>query len=123
MKKGEYRTLVLIIFGILVYFLIASVPVLIFTHRKLQCETGLLIGSVLAVFMAWHMNFTIARSVYLEKNHSFYLAGNSVLRLVIVAGLIVLAVRTGVADPVFSVVGLFGLKVGAYLEPILEKRK
>lgn len=122
MSKEERRVIYMVAIGILVFFVLASIPVLIFTKDKLRCELGLFIGSVMAVLMLWHMNATIYKAVHLEKHHSAYLAWSSVGRLLVVAGLIVLATWTGIANPIFMVVGMLGLKFGAYVEPFLEKR-
>ena len=139
MSKEQRYTLKLIIIGIAVFFAVASVPVLIFTKDRFKCEAGLFIGSVMAMQqlcepficltydqllykMAWHMSFSISRSVYMEKHQSAFLAWSSVGRLVTVAGIIVLIAWTRFANPIFMVLGMLGLKFGAYFAPILEKR-
>lgn len=122
MNRGERRTLYLMIIGVIFYCIIASIPVLIFTKSKLKCELGIIIGGVISILMLWHMNYTLGHVMHMEKNQSVYLALNSACRLLVVAGLIVLAAWTGFADAVFMVVGMLGLKFGAYIQPFLEKR-
>ena len=109
MSKEQRYTLKLIIIGIAVFFAVASVPVLIFTKDRFKCEAGLFIGSVMAMLMAWHMSFSISRSVYMEKHQSAFLAWSSVGRLVTVAGIIVLIAWTRFANPIFMVLGMLGL--------------
>ena len=122
MNREERHRVYVLMIGILIFFIIASVPVLIFTNNRLKCELGLVIGSLLAIAMAWHMNYVIIKSMYLEKNHSAYHAFNSVGRLLIVAGVLFLVVWTNVADAIFTVVGMLGLKFSAYIHPFLEKK-
>lgn len=122
MNKEERRTLYAIMIGILIFCVVSSIPVLIFTRHKLRCELGLILGGVTGIGMAWHMNYTVHHVMHMERHHSAYLAWNSVGRLLAVAGLIVLAARTEIAEPVFMVVGMLGLKFGAYVQPFLEKR-
>ncbi len=122
MNKEERHRVYLLMIGILIFFAIVSIPVLIFTKDRLKCELGLVIGSLLAVAMAWHMNYVIIRSMYLERHHSAYHALNSVGRLLVIAGILFLIVWTDVADPIFTVVGMLGLKFAAYVHPYLEKK-
>ena len=49
MKKRELSTLATLGIGILIYFLIATIPVLIITKDKLRGELGLLAGALLAM--------------------------------------------------------------------------
>ena len=50
-------TMKALIAGIIIYFLIVSVPVLIFTKDRLKGELGLLAGVLIALGMAVHMNY------------------------------------------------------------------
>lgn len=122
MSKEEKRTVYMIMLAILFYFIIASIPILGFTKDKFRTEMGLLLGCVMAIAMTWHMSYSVTKSLYLEKNHSAFLAFNSVGRLLVVACIIVLAAWTKFVDPIFIVVGMLSLKFGAYVEPQLEKR-
>ena len=98
MKKKELSTLATLAIGILIYFLIASIPVLIITEDKLRGELGLLAGTLLAMGMAYHMNYVLNRSMYMESNQTGYLAGNSILRLLIVGAALAVTVITGWAN-------------------------
>lgn len=122
MSKEEKHTLFLLTVGIFLFFVVASIPVLIFSKDRLKSELSLFAGAVMAVGLALHMNFSIVRAIHMERRQSAYLALSSVGRLLVVAGLIVLAAWTGVMDPLFIVVGMLGLKIGAYIQPALEKR-
>ena len=122
MDKENRQTVLSVLLGILIYFVIVSVPVLIFTENKLKCELGLLAGTVASVGMLFHMNHTINKSMYMERGQSSYLAWCSIGRLVVLAGLIVLAVWSDVIDAILMVMGAFGLKIAAYIQPILIKR-
>ena len=70
MKKNEDSTLVVLIMGVTVFFLIATIPVLIITNDKLKGWLGLLAGSVMAVAMIFHMNYVLGRSMYMERNQA-----------------------------------------------------
>ncbi len=121
MSEDNSTTLKYLIFGILVYFVIVSIPILIFTHDRLRCELGLVAGTVMAVCMALHMNLVIRQSMYRDSHHSAFIAWNAVGRLIVVMGLIVLAAWTGWVNAITMLVGLMGLKVSAYIQPLLNR--
>ena len=37
----------------MIFFIVVSVPVLVFTRNKFKCELGLALGSLLAIAMSW----------------------------------------------------------------------
>lgn len=122
-KKESSRTLILLIVGILFYFIIVSIPVLIFCSDRLRGELGLLVGSVIAACMTLHMNAVIQKSLYMERHQSAFITWNSVGRLVVVAGILILAALTEWVNPITVVIGIFGLKVSAYTQPVLVRSK
>ena len=67
MDKENRQTVLSVLLGILIYFVIVSVPVLIFTENKLKCELGLLAGTVASVGMLFHMNDTINKSMHMKR--------------------------------------------------------
>lgn len=120
-KKNENSTLIAMLTGVGFFFIIATIPVLIITTDKLRGWLGLLAGSVMSVAMIFHMNYVLGRSMYMEKNQSGYLAGNSIGRLLVVGAILAVTVRTGWANYWTMFVGLLGLKVSAYTEPIITR--
>ena len=107
MKKNEDSTLIVLILGVAVFFLIATIPVLIFTNDKLKGWLGLLTGSAMSIAMIFHMNYVLGRSMYMEKNQAAYLAGNSIGRLLVVGAVLALTVTSGWANYWTMLVGLF----------------
>lgn len=106
---------------ILVYGVICSVPILIFTKDRFECELGLVIGLLLALGMLLHMNMVIKKSVFMEGGESKYLAFNSILRLIIVLVVMGICTITHVANVLTILLGAMGLKVAAYAQPFIEK--
>ena len=121
MKKESVSTLFALIFGIVAYFLIASVPVLIFAPDRLRGEIGLLAGVALAIASLVHMNAVLVRSTYMEKNQSAFITANSVGRMLVILGVLVVTAMTGWADFVTMLIGLFGEKVSALANPYIIK--
>ncbi len=121
MKKESVSTLFALIFGVVVYFLIASVPVLILANDKLKGEIGLLVGAALAVASLVHMNAVLVHSTYMEKNQSAYITANSVGRMLVVLGVLVVTAMTGWANFITMLIGLFGEKISALSNPYITK--
>lgn len=121
MKKESVSTLFALIFGIVAYFLIVSVPVLIFAPDRLRGEIGLLAGAALAIASLVHMNAVLVRSTYMEKNQSAFITANSVGRMLVILGVLVVTAMTGWADFITMLIGLFGEKVSALANPYITK--
>lgn len=121
MKQNEKETLLAVTVGIVGYTAIATVPTLLFTSDRLRCEAGLLLGMVMSIAMLLHMNYIVQQSVYWEGHHTGKMVGNSLFRMLIVCGVLTAAAFLGFANPVFILIGLIGLKVSAYLQPVLTK--
>lgn len=121
MKKESVSTLFALIFGVVVYVLVVSVPVLIFANDRIRSEIGLLAGAVLAVASLLHMNAVLVHSTYMEKNQSAFITANSVGRMLVILGVLVVTAMTGWADFVTMLIGLFGEKVSALANPYITK--
>lgn len=119
--RDDLRTLKLLIFGMIIWFILASIPVMLITSDKLKGELGLLAGVIVAIAMAVSMNMAAAKSLYMENRQSAFLAWCSVGRLLIVAALVVLFGFTGWLNIVTMLIGVFGLKISAYIQPLLIK--
>ncbi len=122
MKNNECaRTLKRLILGIVIYFALASVPVLAFTREKLKCELGLLLGASMAAAMSVSMQISINKMMYMKAKQKAYMAWHSVGRLACVAGVLLLFGFTGWLNIIMIFAGLFGLKISAYMQPLLLK--
>ena len=119
--KDDSRTLVLLIAGMLIWFALLSVPVLLFTSDKLRCELGLLAGTIAGIAMAVSMNISASKVLYMENHQSSYLAWLSAIRLLVVAALIILFGFTGWVNVITMIAGVFGLKISVYINPVLQR--
>lgn len=122
MKKNRtLSTIHLMIIGVVVYFAIISIPVLIFTKDKFKCELGLLVGAIAAVLMVIHMDFAINKSMHITSRQSLFLALSSVGRLLVTAGFLVLFILTDWVDVFMFIIGMLALKASAYMQPVLTR--
>ena len=121
MKENQGIIIKEISLGMALYFVIATIPVLIFTQDKLKGVGGLAAGVIVAFVMLLSMNYSIEHAVHMQSKQSAYLAGISAVRLLIVAVLLCLIAYTGWLNIYTTLVGLLGLKAATYLQPFIAK--
>lgn len=105
-----------------IYGILAAVFVIIFANKVIYSLAGLLIGCIAAAYMLIYMNLVLNRCMGFEaKAVEKYVIKHSVIRyftVVIIFGIVCI---TDIANPITCFVGLLGLKISAYLQPIAHK--
>ena len=109
--------------GILLYGIVLQFTGMWFVKDKLQYSFGLWIGIFLAIGMAVNMAIVILDSVDMMavRGRAVRTGFWSVLRYVAVVGVFAAALYFKLANPLIMFLGLMGLKVSAYLQPVLHK--
>ncbi len=107
--------------GMVVYFVIMSIPVLLITHDKIKGEGGLLAGVVVAFLMLLSMNASVEHAIHMQGKQGAYMGVVSAVRLIIVAVFLLVIGFTGWLNMYTTLVGLLSLKVGTYLQPFTAK--
>lgn len=93
-----------------------------FVEDKLYFTAGLWIGVALAVFMALHMNRSIENAVMLsEEDAPAYCRKMYAVRTGVVLLIFGCAAFFRPGNVVALFLGLFSLKFGAYLQPVLHR--
>ena len=110
-----------LIAGIVIFFVVVSVPVIILTKDKLKGELGLLAGVLISAGMAVHMNYVSHKLLYMENGHAAFAAWSSAGRLLIAAAILLVIGFTGWLNVITAAIGIFALKISAYLQPLLIK--
>lgn len=123
MMTSDSRTMIKeMIFIIVVFGVVAAVFEVLFAGRVIYSLAGILIGCCLAVYMLLYMNYILSRCAGLDaKGVEKYVVKHSVLRYLSVAIVFGVVCFTGIADPIACFIGLIGLKVAAYLQPVISK--
>ena len=119
MKKESNSTLIALILGTVLYFIIATIPVLIIADNKLRAEIGLFAGVVISILRLVHMNAVLEHSMYMEKNQRAYITANSIGRMLVVLGILVVTAMTGWTNFITMLIGMFGEKISALANPLL----
>lgn len=121
MKKKIDSTLFELCLGILAYGVIFEIVLLLFS-REITYSLGLLIGVVLALAGAVHMWWSLNRGLDLpEKEAVKSLSIHNIIRYLVLAAVLALLIGTKIANPIFTFAGYMGMKVSAYLNPLIHK--
>lgn len=108
--------------GILIFGLLAELIPVWFVSDKTGYTIGLVIGIISALFVAWHMAWTLDKAFsYDEETATRQLQKGSALRYgaqLVVLGILMV---TGFGNPLAAFLGMWGLKVSAYLSPFTHK--
>ncbi|MCD7807138.1 MAG: hypothetical protein LUH19_07340 [Lachnospiraceae bacterium] len=119
---GINTTLLCMLIGIVLYGIAGQIIILVFLRGVAGCSFGWWVGVLLALFGAAHMYWSLDRALDLgEKGATKKLVFHNILRYVVFLGVSALVMVTEIGNPVACVFGIFGLKAGAYMEPLLEK--
>ncbi len=121
MKKKIDPTLLELCLGILAYGVIFEI-VLLFFSREITYSLGLMIGVALALAGAVHMWWSLNRGLDLpEKEAVKSLSIQNIIRYLTLAVVLAVLIGTKVANPIFTFAGYMGMKVSAYLNPLIHK--
>ncbi|MGN0349384.1 MAG: hypothetical protein ACI4DR_07600 [Roseburia sp.] len=114
-----------LVIGILIYGAVLEVAGLFFVEDKLHHTVGALTGTALACFMAIHMAIVIRDVADLGNADGAKKLSvrKSVLRYLIVAVVIFAIAKWRLGNLVSLFLGVLGLKISAYLQPLINKLK
>lgn len=112
-----------LIVGILLYGIVIQITGMWFVNDKQAYTLGLWIGIALAIGMVINMAIVILDAVDAAATTGRTVRTGfwSVLRYVVVVGVFVAAWYFELANPLIMFLGLMGLKVSAYLQPMFHK--
>lgn len=118
----ENETLRELLLGTSVFYVPVLLILLIFTKQKWFYIAGLTAGYLVSMFMAVHMAYTLEIGVtFSEKDATAYFRRKTMLRYGVVCILVAVIGLTECASPITAIVGIMGIKIGAYLQPITHK--
>lgn len=119
------RALKELIFGILVCSIVFQAVAVWLVEEKLFFSIGLWIGTAIAVFMAWHISYSLEEALDMPGGDSAskYMYRMYAIRMAVVLAAFFLTAYFQVGNMAGVLVGMFSLKLGAYLQPLLQKIK
>ncbi len=110
-----------LVVGILIYGLVVELIGVWLVADKLRFTSGLAIGIACAVGMAIHLAVVIEEAVRLASEDTRRLSAKSVLRYLVVVVVFFIMMYFNLGNLVSAFIGVLGLKVSAYLQPVFNK--
>lgn len=107
--------------GIAAYGIIFEI-VLLFFSRNPVYSAGLWIGIILALVGAVHMWWSLNRGLDLPQKAAVKsMSTQNIIRYVTIAAVLAVLMCTDFANPIFAFCGYMGMKVSAYLNPLIHR--
>ena len=121
--KNMNETLKDLIIGIVLSILIVCIIGAIVSNNRLSFILGDILGSIIAILLAIHLNATISRALAMnEEGAAKYTKKMSFLRLIIMGCAVVVALTLPeVFNLIGTLLGILGLKISAYLQPLTNR--
>jgi hypothetical protein len=111
-----------LLLGIILFGIICQIIGLFLVNSKADYSIGLWIGVITAIFMAFHMAICLNSSVELgEKGAQSKATRDNIIRYFVVVAVIAALAVTRLANPLAAFLGVMGLKVSAYTQPLLSR--
>ena len=121
MKRKIDPTLLELWLGILAYGVVFEIALLVFSGNP-SYSIGLWIGVFLAAAGAFHMWWSLDRGLDLpEKEAVKSLGAQNIIRYVVLVIVLGVLMYTNLANPILAFCGYMGMKVSAYLNPLVHR--
>lgn len=104
-----------------VYLIIGELIIFLAFDEPVKLAAGFLAGIVYAVFCVFNMSFRLRKVVYGKADPKrTYLLGY-LIRLLVMILMFAVLILTGIGDILAALVGMFAMKISAYLQPLTQK--
>ena len=111
-----------LLFGIILFGILCQVLVFFVVEDKTSYSIGLWIGVLTAIFMAFHMAITLNAAVERDvKGAQAAATRQNMIRYLIVVIIMGILMLTRIGNPLAAFAGVMGLKVSAYIQPLLAR--
>ena len=107
--------------GIAVWGVACELATVWLVKDRLGCALGLFIGCILAAAGVYHMWSSIDTALDLGDGAQKFMTGRSWMRYGVFVAVFAVLMVTEFADPLTAFLGLMGMKISAYLQPVVHK--
>lgn len=120
--KKENNILLELLTGIILLGIVIQIICAIVSKDYLYNAIGLWSGIAVACFMAIHMKHSIEDALELgEEGAEKHVRNAYAMRLLVTAVVIGIVIYFNLGNPITLVIGIFPLKISAYLQPQMHK--
>ena len=111
-----------LLFGIIIFGVMCQIAGLFFVGDKADYSIGLWIGVLTAILMAFHMAVTLNSAVERDvKGAQAAATRQNMIRYLVVVIIMGILMLTRSGNPLAAFAGVMGLKISAYLQPLLAR--
>lgn len=108
--------------SILLYGVVCQIVGFFLVKDKISYSLGLWTGIILAMAMAYHMAYVLSNALEMgERGAQLSVTKHNMIRYGVVVLVLGILMLTDAANPLAAFAGLMGLKVGAYIQPFIDK--
>ena len=112
-----------LLFGIVLFGVLCKAAGFFLVSDKTDFSIGLWIGVCTAIFMAFHMAVTLNATVERDvKGAQAAATRQNIIRYLVVVVVFAILMVTRIGNPLAAFAGVMGLKVSAYVQPMLLKK-
>ena len=105
----------------LIYLILGEIIIIALVPNTMRCAIGFLAGVIYSVFATFHMSSGIRKIVYGGAESRATMIIGYLIRLLVMLILFVLLYFLNIGDLLCAVIGMFPMKVAAYLQPFTDK--
>ena len=111
-----------LLFGILLVGILCQAVGIFLVEDKADYSVGLWIGVLTAIFMAFHMAVTLNSAVERDvKGAQAAATRHNIIRYVVVVFILAILMMTRIGNPLAAFAGIMGLKLSAYVQPLVAR--
>ena len=112
-----------LLLGILIYGIVIQITGVWFVQDRVRYSSGLWIGILTAMAMAYHIARTIAETIDSMDAHKVrvQITAKGIMRYAAVVAVFSITMYFDLGNLVTLFTGVMGLKISAYLQPVLHK--
>lgn len=102
------------------YLVLGEILILLLIPNPRLYAAGFLVGVICAVICIFHMSFQIRKVVYGKADSTKTMVAGSIMRMIFMLTVAVILYIFNIGDFLSSIIGMFALKISAYLQPHMQ---
>ena len=123
--RADYgkQTLKELMAGLAVWGILVLVILMIVSRHRLAVACGLLVGLAAAAWLLWHMYHHLDIALDMDATHAGrHIQASAMKRFLVMAVVLALAMtQYRYIHPVGTVLGMFGMKISAFMQPKIHR--
>lgn len=106
----------------IIYLILGETVIITFVSSSKACAVGFLIGVIITVFNTIYIRYMIKKTLcHRGKTAVMMSVVSYVIRLIFTAAIFYAMYVWKIGDPLAGLIGMFSLKISAYLQPFIHK--